>query len=492
MILSETSYNLPLYWAGTETMGFQGQDIDNFIYQYYLTGDRWVHETVQRFGQYLIDTFDPRTTKPAGDMYNYQPYMFLASLYEMTWDERLGDQLRAMRWTLDPDTTTGLMNWPTYGAWYKWYIELFGPLRDYQVTGSQQARDAFLKLAHLYITHAPAGRHLNGDMGYDDNYGLAMNLAWQLTGDERFAAHGREMLSRRLFWFSAESGESHRVGPFVAAHSPQGLDSYAYLMDLVAHMPADTPRYPALEVGADSPPVEVYLVKAPGAATHLAGVGGGNFDVNLARLLDRKDARNRLGLFKITQWPRYAVNDPQAGLHDRDRYLELLLPREMAPGQYRLQDVREVSWTNARQLVVAAPQGLAIPAASATPASWYFRIPAGKRGALYVDQPVLLERHGKSETVAPDTWCELVGGPEDEVVKLTPARSDFDPLPFQPGRGYTVLSRIVKGTILVQLRGDIPPVLTPHDPGRLFLPDLIAPAAAPAPPARKADVETDD
>lgn len=472
MILSEISFTLPLYWAGHEALGFQGQDIDNFIYQYYLTGDRWAHETVQHFGEYMAQHFDPRTTRPAGDMYNYQPYMFLASLYEMTWDERLGDKLRAMRWTLDPQTTTGFIDWPTMGAWYKWYIELFGPLRDYMVTGSHEARTTFLKLARLYITHAPAGRHMTGDdMGYDDNYGLAMNLAWQLTGDDRFAAHAREMFSRRLFWFSDESGQTHRVGPYMSAHSPQGLDTLAFLMDLVERMPDATAPYPAVQISDSSDDMEVYFIKDKNRPIQLDLLCGEDFDISLTHLLDSGDAHRRLGTFEVNMRPAHTASDPAASTNAS--YAELLLPKEALPGQYRLQDIGEVVWTDVEKIVVVAPEGLALPAASDAPSSWYFMIPAGKSGAIHVDQPVILERAGQRRELSADTWHQLEGTAKDQLVGVTPARRAYESFPFREGRGYTLMPRFIKGAVLLKFRGDIPPVLAQHDPERFFLPEHI-------------------
>lgn len=469
MILSQVAYNLPLHWAGHETLAFQGQDIDNFIYQYYLTGDRWVHETVQEFGQYMIDHFDPRTTRPVGDMYNYQPYMFLASLYEMTWDEKIGDKLRAMRWTLDPDTTTGFMDWPSMSAWYKWYVELFGPLRDYMVTGSHEARDTFLKLAYLHINHAPAD-HTNVDtMGYDDNFGLAMNLAWRMTGDDRFAAHGRDLFNRRLFWFSHESGQTHLVGPYRSAHTAQGLDTFAFLMDLLSHMPQDTPRYPAVPIPGDAANVDVYFIKNYNHAARLDLVYGDGFDVLLTQLLDPGDKIKRLGSLELNMRPTYTAKDPNAGLGAG--FAELVIPKEAMPAQYRMVNVREVDWVeHIDKIVAVAPEGMALPADSAEPASWYFMIHAGKKGAIHVDLPVTLDRGGESRELAADAWHTLEGGAEDQLVRITPARRAFEPLPFKENRGYTLLSREVKEAVFVQFRGDIPPVLAPHDGDRYFIP----------------------
>lgn len=474
MIVSETSFTLPLYWAGSETLAFQGQDIDNFIYQYYLTGDRWVNETVREFGQYMIDTFDPLTTRPAGDLYSYQPYMFLASLYEMTWDERLGDKLRAMRWTLDPETTTGFMNWPTMSAWYKWYVEMYGPLRDYQVTGSHEAKETFLKLAQLMIDHGPAGRHAGGEtMGYDDNYGLAMNLAWQLTGDVRYPSHARDNFNTRLFWFSQSSGETHRVGPFVAAHSPQGLDSLAFLMDLLDRMPADVPMHPALPLEESDAPVDIYFLKPPEQEARIEMVTGSGFDLGLTQLLDKRDAKKRLGSITLTTYPTYTARDPQAGLDRDGQFARLLVPKEALPGQYRLQDVDHVDWSTIKQMVVVAPKGAALDIASAEPASWYFLLPAQKRGSIHVDQPMILTQAGSSRIIAADSWYELEGGSEDVLVQIQPQKAGFEPLPFQKSRSHVTMSQLVPSSVFVQFRGDIPPVLAAHDPSHFFLPTII-------------------
>jgi hypothetical protein len=313
-------------------------------------------------------------------------------------------------------------------------------------------------------------------MGYDDNYGLAMNLAWKLTGDDRFAAHARETFSRRLFWHSEESGQTHRVGPYTSAHSPQGLDSLAFLMDMVARIPDTIPPFPAVGMGRGSNSVDVYFLKEPNRTARFGLRCGGDFDVNLTQLLDPADAKQRIGSFELNTRPTYSASDPTKGLHAGSRYAELVIPKEAMPGHYCLRNVSEVAWAEVGKMVVVAPapEGLLLPAESDTPATWYFMLPAGKRGAIHVDQPVILERAGQRSELAADAWHEFEGGPEDQLLSITPARRGFEPLPFRKGRGYTVMTNIVKAAVALKFRGEIPPMLAQHDPDRFFLPHIIS------------------
>jgi hypothetical protein len=114
------------YWAGEEhakdpsgmLSGHQGKDLENLLYQFYLTGDRHALDAVNNFGEVYLAKWDPTVLPNVGaTSNNHMPLGFGAILYRHTWDERFRDKAAAARdRVIDLNTTTGLVDGAYYGA----------------------------------------------------------------------------------------------------------------------------------------------------------------------------------------------------------------------------------------------------------------------------------------------------------------------------------------------------------------------------------------
>jgi hypothetical protein len=363
------SEDTPFYWTGMPTFfGVQGNEFRHFLYQRYLTGDRWATEAVRPWAAWMARSFHPVEGKRlAGSM--HVAYWMLAQCYEATWDEEIGRLLRRTRDEyLDLRTTTGLFDIDYYGATYKYEVEVFGALSDWLATGAAAPREAFLKSAR-WMLHAP----VDYGPGYQDHSGLYMNHAWRLTGDARYASRIAERLGRMAFRYLDSEGNLRPGAGYAAAYTgpwnTNVFETIACGLDAVARAEKDIRPWPDSETG------DVFcILKQPHEPVVLDLAFGPGMDLRLDALLNRQDAIRRdyfVGPVQ-TDFRRDYFTRAAAGLgggHGR-----LTLPVEGLAGEYVLKD-SAILWTDAHKLVSLVPHGVVLKAVSARPRQWFFQAP---------------------------------------------------------------------------------------------------------------------
>ncbi|HWB00979.1 MAG TPA: hypothetical protein VG713_20950, partial [Pirellulales bacterium] len=456
------SEETPFYWSGRVTLGsgvidgHQGRDLEGFFLQHYLTGDRWALETVRQFGETFLRDFDPGVLPNIGANSNIaQPLTSAAALYGNTGDERYRQKLEQIRARcIDLRTLVGWVDNDYYGAWHKFPNSVSAELDDYLVTGADLPRQAFLKAARIWLWHRP-----ESDTGYQDRDGRVCNYAWRQTGDLRYAEYIEERLDRALFEYVALDGtfrdenvvSTVRGGPHQGGtHAFNFLETAYYGMDLLAATEGQRKPYVVADSGVGGHPVEIWLAKEWHEPITLELQTSPQPDLQVRWTPDEKMRPTRDYHDMPIHWQSYPNYFSKSAPGLAGGYARAEIGVETVAGEYRLVNVPLVFATDAKKLVMVARDGITLRGTSATPPTWYFEVPAGKQGAIFVNKPVVLKLDDQPAPCPPGAWLELHGGSSGRKASIT-----------------------ASGLVFLNFRGGVPPVLAQHDASRYFVPREI-------------------
>jgi len=452
---SSGSEGNPTYWAGTTGnldsvglfAGHQGIDVNNFLYQYFLTGDRHVYERVQDAADNFLKHFDPSLLPDIGATSNNTlPYGVAAIFYEHTWDPRFARLLqRARERLLDPRSTTGLVNQTYYGSMYKWGTRTWGTMQDWRATGSHVAKESLLQGFRYLVRSEPTS-----DTGYQDHTGLMMNLATELTGDPQYAAWIKTRLGRVVFSNMNEDGHISRYA-YRGGHSPNITESFVYGLRVIDEV--DPQPWPLLSAGLPAFDVDLVFQKDRQEPLWFELLHDRDWDMQVVARDEERYFRQRGGrtgpLRYEGQANYYKRESPGLGIGAG----RVTIPVEAVGGEYQFSGVKAIRASDARKLVLSAPEGVYLDAATTSPPVWYFTIPAETSGGIYANVTTNLTIGGQPARLTAGQWL------------------DFKPT------SQTRLGQVhAKGIVFIRFRGDIPPVLTTGDPDRLFVPKAGAKA----------------
>jgi hypothetical protein len=484
MLGGKGSEENPFYWAGDDHAkdpsgmlgGHQGKDLENLLFQFYLTGDRHALDAVNHFGEVYLAKWDPTVLPNVGaSSNNHMPLGFGAILYRHTWDERFREKAaQARARVIDVNTTTGLVDGAYYGAIEKWNTRLWATVKDYEAFGDPVTKQALKQACEFMILSPP-----RSDSGYQDHSGLYAWYGWRLTGDVRFARWMNERLERLAYEYLDPQGKLRYVSPvnglaFGGATSTFNVtESLIYGMALVAEAEADTARVASVRrpwIALSSnlpghPETEIWFVKDSHRRQRFDLLVDHGWDmenrkpvVSVPTQLWITNRGNRVGPVEIFERPGYyETGDP--GLSSG--WARLTLPADVVGGEYRLLKVPAVLEHDAKKLVLVARDGVALSGTRDKPPTWYFQVPAGKQGTIYVNKPAtVVGPDGAKRSVSAEQPLSLRGGPRDAMYALHTNSLTF-----------------------VRFGGEIPAVLAQDDPELYFIPSTdVLPSEFTPPP----------
>lgn len=459
------------YWAGEEhakdpsgmLSGHQGKDLENLLFQFYLTGDRHALDAVNNFAEVYLAKWDPTVLPNVGATSNsHMPLGFGAILYRHTWDDRFRVKAALARErVIDINTTTGLVDGAYYGAVEKWNTRLWATVKDFEAFGDPTSRQALVQACEFMILTPPPS-----DSGYQDHSGLYAWCGWRLTGDVRFARWMNDRLERVAYEYLDPQGKLRYVSlvnglAFGGVTSTLNItETLIYGMGLVAEAEADKTkttavRKPWIALAANlpgHPEAEIWFVKDPHRRQQFDLLTDHAWDLENRKPTESIPSQlwitnrgNRVGPVQIVERPSYFTTG-YAGLGDG--WARLTLPAEVIGGEYRFVRVPAVIEHDAKKLVLVARNGVALPGIRDTPPKWYFQVPAGKQGTIYVNKPATVTGPDRvKRQVTADQPLALRGGPRDAMFELQTNSLTF-----------------------VRFGGDIPAVLAQDDPEFFFLP----------------------
>ncbi|MCC7518874.1 MAG: hypothetical protein IT578_06780 [Verrucomicrobiae bacterium] len=457
------SEETPFYWSGNGgrekwggLSGHQGVELNNHLYDWYLTGDRAAMDGVKAFGETFARLCDPAVLPNIGSSSDESvPQLFAAELYRATWDPRFGRLLAECRdRLLDLRTSNGLANRDYCGNYAKVSTHLMPVVRDWEATGSHLAARALEKACRQEILGNGPRNHgaPEAGMGYHDFSGLFAWAGLRLTGDARYAGWIQERIGRTVCRYSDTEGKIRwfpgREAPYDGPWAPAFLGSIAYGLGVVAEAPKPLAAFPAVTTDGD-----VWFVKEADLEARVFMEFHHGWDLALEHVPKMPAYRardNDVGPVHLDLFPNYFARE-RNGLASGNG--SLTVPREAIPGEYRLIGAKALA-TTAAQIVSAAPEGTFLRAESLPPRRWFFQVPKGKKGAIYATGPIALNDGGSRRAIPAGVWVDLEGGRQDRLIQITAERNVF-----------------------VRFKGDLPPVFAENSAERFFLPKNAPPAA---------------
>lgn len=252
-----TPATLPLYWHARGDLQISSStDFDQFLYDYYLTGNRRARDVLLQFADGAKRAWSPRL---AAD--NWRAMMMMRALVQihgLTWDE---DLLAMADATADVFSDAGgevglTKDRPYHSSTYKTQVDLAAVLDAWEITG----RTRYRALADTLARHwwpAWIGRN---PVAYMNPQGRIGELLFAETGDPSIA----EVLANQIRWAGAlYDREAARWRIEMDASAMHWLfQGIAQAQDVLSRSPAWT-RLEAAQIGCEDfgYPVSFYVAK---------------------------------------------------------------------------------------------------------------------------------------------------------------------------------------------------------------------------------------
>lgn len=171
--------NTPYYWGTRSFMlnsGGSGHSLQNFLFEYYLTGNERAREAVEAFAEAVLREPEEQMPHPAMSL------RVLTHAYLLDRDPRLLERMKTVvhKHLIDLSSPNGIRTDIARGRpLYKTHRMAISLYEYYQATGDPDAREAFLKLVDYEFRFNRIARPVSGQ-----NYSAHLfSLAHQMTGD---------------------------------------------------------------------------------------------------------------------------------------------------------------------------------------------------------------------------------------------------------------------------------------------------------------------
>jgi len=449
-----------LYWVGHPGRypgmdGHQGFDLENFLYQYYLTGDLRAVEAFPALQSWLLKNYTPAVLPNVGaTASSFKPYGYAALLYAWSWDRRLAALVQQSRDRLvDLKTQVGLVNQDYYGSVYKPEVRMWSVLKDYEATGSQVAGAAVTKLAEYDLATEPMATCM-----YQDHDGAFFQVAYARTKDPAYLDWMTTRLDRLAYAFTTPEGKL-RGSPYEGGSSSANiLETVAYGLDLVARGGDRHQPRPIFFLSPLSPAADLYFLKPQSVAVHFDSLAGPGFNLGVVEA-HPPIAEDFSGMYSggvLIDWRPKFYRSVVFGLYDG--LAKIQVPKEAVKGLYKLEKVTDVAACDAENLIMAMPNGAYLDGAMVDCPPYWFQVPAKASGEIYVSKEARLSIGAQMLDLAAGKWNPIAGEDADQMASLA-----------------------LGGSTFVQFRGGIPAAVARSESG-WFLPEAgLPPAAAPAP-----------
>lgn len=189
--------NLPFHWQGSPLMELSSSsDLNNFLYDYYVTGSRRAREMVEEYSAGIKKFWTPE--KARREWRGLMLTRMLAQAYSFNWDSELLELLEATTDAFcDEEGALGLSkDRPYRSSTYKTQVDLLGLYDAWEITGSPRYYRLMRDVSKFWWAR---------DLGvwpvfYVNNQGVMGDFLYQNTGNpaivETLALQMRQALSR--------------------------------------------------------------------------------------------------------------------------------------------------------------------------------------------------------------------------------------------------------------------------------------------------------
>jgi len=191
-----TPATLPLYWqARTNGNISSSTDLNQFLRDFYLTGNRRARDVVEQYARAAKQNWSPEQIQ--GSWRALMDYRCLAQCYALDWDPELGAMAEATLEIFSDDASAvGLTKERPYrSSTYKTQAD-FGALADgWEILGTPRSHEVLLKVARY---QAPM-QFASSPLGYNSPAGRVGHFLHAETGDASIA----EAMALQLRWLGS-------------------------------------------------------------------------------------------------------------------------------------------------------------------------------------------------------------------------------------------------------------------------------------------------
>lgn len=148
---SDNKHSLPFYWGDTSEMTVSSSsDLNDFIFDYYLTGYRRARDHILQFAEGMKRYWTPERAKSAWR--SLMVMRLLTQAYAFTWDRELRAMAEATTDTfIDPECQIGLTKERPYrSSTYKTQVDIAGLLDAWEILGAPRYYDLSMKVARYW------------------------------------------------------------------------------------------------------------------------------------------------------------------------------------------------------------------------------------------------------------------------------------------------------------------------------------------------------
>lgn len=353
--------SLPFYWGERSALisGVTGDDMGNWIIDYYMTGDEYAADRVNMIADAFRQRFHPE------DIPNYiqridSSFAFLrrmAQFYQWDGDPRwveLGSEL--LEHLIDFDEPNSITDNIRYGALYKTDRNLLYMYQYYMATGDEIPRRAILQALDYKYRFARPRRAFAGQ-AYP---ALLYTIAYRWTGNPNYL---------RMVNYIVETGNAPAEGgPSNIHHNMHPTLALPWALGLLAEIDEPIDPFPVVTQFREPEPTLILFRKGEGSETV-------SFSLHLTMdddFLDPEAIVNAWAdgepadvLAGVTLETQLALQ-PSAGnrADPRSWHVYLTVPADAAAGLYSLEFPRatrvDVFESTAEQTAVFAPQGFRV------------------------------------------------------------------------------------------------------------------------------------
>ncbi len=180
----DNKFSLPFYWGdGPALTVSSSSDLNNLVWDYYLTGYRRARDQVLEFAQGIERYWTPERARGA-----WRPLMLmrlLAQAYAFTWNPKLRAMAEATTDAFtDPECDIGLTkDRPYHSTTYKTQVDIAALLDGWELLGSPRCRELSLKVAQYWWGNLLG----KWPLFYTNPQGRIGSFLYRETGDPAYA-----------------------------------------------------------------------------------------------------------------------------------------------------------------------------------------------------------------------------------------------------------------------------------------------------------------
>lgn len=366
-LYGDTMSGLPFYWGARSDFNVTSStDLNQFRYDYYLTGYRRARDMMLEFADGVKQAWSPERVKR-----EWRIFMMLRALiqtYTSTWDSTIRAMAEATADVLiDEEGALWVTKEKPFASSYKTQTDIVVMQEAWQVFGDPRFRETLSRLSRFWW-----GNHLGGKpINYGNPDGFAGYFLYNETGDPSVVEEFLNKMRRMVTHQGRGSGEDRHVAVSNLRFILQGI---GYAMDVIRRAGGPAGQYASWAGCEDFGfPVSFCVKKGKDESVRLDYLGPSSTEVRGVVTVRQVDKKSNWGLDLITMKER--TQGPA----------RVVIPKDAPGGLYEVKPTQEgghfILCDSRAPLVVYAPEYWRPSPEQSPSAQVYFTLPKDSKDA---------------------------------------------------------------------------------------------------------------